>query len=145
MCSNLKIITVCWLISLFCNHLYMSCSRLYRLLFMYKICRFLSPKFKFPITFFSIGPIYMIFMGDREQVWNFWTPTPKRVKRVKKGQNLKFCKKVEIFHFLFFFQKVTLFFPFLPFLYFFQRNGQYKHFLVFFILIWSPESTLTLF
>ena len=77
-------------------------------------------------NFFSIGPIYMIFMGDREQVWNFWTPTQKRVKRVKKGQNLKFCKKVEIFHF--FFQKVTLFFPFL---YFFQRNGQYKHFLIF--------------
>ena len=35
-------------------------------------------------NFFSIGPIYMIFMGDREQVWNFWTPTQKRVKGVKK-------------------------------------------------------------
>ena len=50
-------------------------------------------------NFFSIGPIYRIFMRDREQVWNFWTPTKKRVKRVKrvkKGQNLIFCKKVKI-------------------------------------------------
>jgi hypothetical protein len=35
----------------------------------------------------------MIFMGDREQVWNFWIPTKKRVK---KGQNLIFGKKVKI-------------------------------------------------
>ena len=33
---------------------YISCSRLYRLLFMYKICRFLSVKFEFPITFFLL-------------------------------------------------------------------------------------------
>ena len=75
---------------------YISCSRLCRLLFMYKICRFLWLKFKFPITFFSIRPIYMIYMKDREQVWNFWTPTKKRVKRIKKEQNLIFCKKVKI-------------------------------------------------
>ena len=37
-------------------------------------------------NFFSIGPIYMIFMGDGEQVWNFWTPTKKRAKRVKKDK-----------------------------------------------------------
>ena len=47
-------------------------------------------------NFFSIGPIYMIFIGDREGIWNFWTITKKRVKRVKKGQNLIFCKKVKI-------------------------------------------------
>ncbi len=41
-------------------------------------------------NFFSIGPIYMIFMGDREQVWNFQTPTKKRVK---KGKIWNFVKK----------------------------------------------------
>ena len=42
---------------------------------------------------FSIWPIYMIFMGDTDKVCNFLTPTKKRVK---KGWNLKFCKKVKI-------------------------------------------------
>jgi hypothetical protein len=37
----------------------------------------------------------MIFMGDREQVWNFWTHQ-KKGKKGKKGQNLIFCKKVKI-------------------------------------------------
>ena len=36
-------------------------------------------------NFFAIWLIYMIFMGDREQVWDFVTLTKKRVKRVKKG------------------------------------------------------------
>ena len=33
---------------------YISCSRLHRLLFMYKICRFLWLKFEFPINFFLL-------------------------------------------------------------------------------------------
>ena len=42
-------------------------------------------------NFFSIWPIYMIFMGDREQVWNFLTPTKKRVKFeiFEKSQNFE--------------------------------------------------------
>ena len=36
-------------------------------------------------SFFSILPIYMIFMGEKDKVCNFLTPTKKRVKRVKKG------------------------------------------------------------
>ena len=47
-------------------------------------------------NFFSIWPIYMIFMGDIDKVCNFLTPTQKRVKRVKKGLNLKFSKKLKI-------------------------------------------------
>jgi hypothetical protein len=36
----------------------------------------------------------MIFMGDREGVWNFWTPTKKkRVKRVKKRAKFDFFVK----------------------------------------------------
>ena len=34
---------------------YISCSRVYRLRFMYKICRFLSLKFQLPITFLLFG------------------------------------------------------------------------------------------
>jgi hypothetical protein len=49
-------------------------SRVYRLRFMYKICRFLSVKFEFSITFFSIGPIYMICMGHREGMGRFSLP-----------------------------------------------------------------------
>ena len=30
------------------------------------------------LTFFCIRPIYMIFVGNREKIWNFWTPTKKR-------------------------------------------------------------------
>ena len=90
---------------------YISCSRLYRLLCVYKICRFLWLKFEFPITFFSIGPIYMIFMKDIEGIWNFQTPTKKRLKRVKKGQNLKFCKNVKILNKTLFFLKFTLCVP----------------------------------
>ena len=35
-------------------------------------------------NFFSIWSIYMVFMGDREGVWNFLTPYKKKVKKGKK-------------------------------------------------------------
>ena len=41
-------------------------------------------------TFFSIGPSYMVFMGDREQVWHFWTPTKKKGKKGKKRAKFDF-------------------------------------------------------
>jgi hypothetical protein len=54
-------------------------------------------------NFFSFGPMYMIFMGHREQVWNFQTLLKKRVQ---KAQNLKFCKKVKNFEKTIIFLKV---------------------------------------
>ena len=37
------------------TQIYTSCSLVYPLRFMYKICRFLSVKFQLPITFFLFG------------------------------------------------------------------------------------------
>ena len=85
-------------------------------------------------NFFSIWPIYMIFMGDREEVWNFLTPSKKRVKRVKKGQNLKFSKKSPFFPFFHFFLKVhpifTLFTLFVLFSHKYDRFINPGHFML---------------
>jgi hypothetical protein len=91
---------------------------------------------------FFIKPIYMIFTGNREEIWIFG-PGLKLCKKSKKGQNLKFCEKVEIFHF-FFFRQVTLFPPFYP-LCSSSKEITINFFSDLFILIWFSESTLPLF
>ena len=35
----------------------------------------------------------MIFMGDREEIWNFYTLTKKGVKRIKTGKIENFVKE----------------------------------------------------
>ena len=76
--------------------LHISCNLVYPLLFMHKICRFFviqKPGFNIPITFFLFD-WFTWYLWDREEVWNFLTPTKKRVKRIKfeifeKSQNFE--------------------------------------------------------
>ena len=58
-------------------------------------------------NFLSIWPIYMIFMGDIDNVCNFFPPTKKRAKRVSKV-------KFEIFEKSQNFEKIIIFLQVYP-------------------------------
>ena len=62
------------------NTLYISCSLVYPLRFMYRICRFLLVKFQLPITFFLFGRFIWYLLGDIDKLCKFLTPTKKSVK-----------------------------------------------------------------
>ena len=83
-----------------------SCTLVYPLRFMVQNLSFLVIQMLTSHNFFSIWLIYRIFMGDREEMWNFLTPTKKKGKKGKKGLNFKFSKKVKILKKIIIFLKV---------------------------------------
>ena len=85
---------------------------------MYKNLSFLVSQILTSHNFFSIWPIYMIFMGV------LFYPHKKRVK-------FEIFKKSPNSEKTLFFLKFTLWVPLLPFLYFFVKNRWIKH--IFFI------------
>ena len=59
-------------------------------------------------NFFSIWPIYMIFIGDREGVWYFFTSTKKNDKKGKKRIKFEIFEKSQNF------EKIMIFFEVYP-------------------------------
>ena len=64
------------------------------------------------ISFFSISPIYMIFMRDMDKMCNFLIHTKKKVK---KGKIWNFVKKSKFWKNHHFFSSVPFEYPFYPF------------------------------
>jgi len=105
--------------------MFLSCSRVHLLRFMYKICCFLWVKFQLPIPFLSIWSIYMLFMSDVDKVCNFLTLTKKDSKESKKSKIWNFRKNQN-------FEKTIIFLKVCPLntLLFFQ-NGKIFFFNIF--------------
>ena len=81
----------------------------------YYLCtkfRFLWVRFEFPITFFLLDRFTWYLWGIEKQVWNFWTPTKKRVK---KDKIWFFVKKSKFWKNHDFSKTLPFMYPFYPF------------------------------
>ena len=108
---------------------YISCSLVYSLQFMNKICLFFLHKFQVPITFFFIFTDLHDIYRDREEVWNFLTLTKKKGKKDKKTVKFQIFEKSQYFEkiIIFFFNLAFNCVLLLPFMHFFGKNSWILH------------------